>query len=562
MKTMWTLLKKDLILDFGILFQWKNAFWDAQVRRKLLRLLALLLMGVIYVGYFIFIFLKQFDVFFEVGLAEVFLAVGYLGLLMFIIVFELAPIISRLYFNNDIKILLRLPLSHRTIFQSKILKLSWDALFFSLFLTFPVVWKYGTTLGKGIGFYVKAVIGVFPLSLITISVMTFVIVFLMAYINRFEKAKTFLQFLGMLLLLALSLGLQIIIRKVAAVGSVSTIAELTSGLLERMYLGFPYLKLLMKSLTTNGIESVLYLIALLFISFILFLSVSTVGSKCMVQGVLSNQMSSTKKRKLNVSKDYQMRSVSFELALKEIREIFKVPMYFFNIGIFGVLFPVLLFLGPMLNGGMSISDLSEGGNGFLRLFHGIPAQFGIGLFFGMVVFTFMMAMGQSAVSSISREGKKIWQLQCLPIETKDVIHGKLLSSFFFQVLSVIPTVVLITVLLRLPMVTVLGILTAIFPVAFFLSNIGLLLDSMFPRLNWEHPQQAVKNTTSTMIMSIGSAVYFVALLTSGLKLFQKGWVTVDNYWIWLLTFVVFQIVLGWSVYYCNRKFLGERLKNF
>ncbi len=65
MKTMWTLLKKDLILDFGILFQWKNAFWDAQVRRKILRLLALLLLGVIYVGYFIFVFLKQFDVFLE-----------------------------------------------------------------------------------------------------------------------------------------------------------------------------------------------------------------------------------------------------------------------------------------------------------------------------------------------------------------------------------------------------------------------------------------------------------------------------------------------------------------
>ncbi len=562
MKTLWTLLKKDLILDFGVLFQWKNMFWNSEVRRKIVRLLALILMGVIYAGYFIFVFLSQFDIFFDIGLADVFLAVGYLGLLMFIIIFELAPIISRLYFSNDIKILLRLPLSHRIIFQSKILKLSWDALFFSLFLTLPVVWKYGIKLGMGIGFYVKAVIGVFPLSLITISIMTFLVVFLMAYINRFEKAKTVLQFCGMLMILTLSLGLQIIIRKTTAVGSVSTIAELTSKLLDRMYLGFPYLKLLMKSLTTKGVESVLYLIALFSISFVLFLTISMAGSRWMVRGVLCNQVSSTKKRKLNISKDYRMRSVPFELALREIREIFKVPMYFFNIGIFGVLFPVLLLLGPMLNGGMSISEFSESTRDFLRMFHGIPERFGLGVLFGMVVFTFMMAMGQSAVSSISREGKKIWQLQSLPIELKDMVHSKLLSSFFFQVLSVLPTIVLLTMLLRLPMATVLGILAAIFPVAFFLSNLGLLLDSMFPRLNWEHPQQAVKNTTSTMIVSISSVIYFVALLTSGSKLIQKGWLTLDNYWIWMVAFFLLQVIIGLSLYYCNRKFLGGRLKTF
>lgn len=562
MKTLWTLLKKDLILDFGILFQWKNMFWNSEVRRKIVRLLALILMGVIYAGYFIFVFLSQFDIFFEIGLADVFLAVGYLGLLMFIIIFELAPIISRLYFGNDIKILLRLPLSHRIIFQSKILKLSWDALFFSLFLTFPVVWKYGMKLEMGIGFYVKAVVGVFPLSLITISVMTCLVVLLMAYINRFEKAKTVLQFCGMLMILALSLGLQIIIRKTTAVDSVSTIAELTSKLLDRMYLGFPYLKLLMKSLTTKGVESVLYLIALFSISLVLFLTVSMVGSRWMVRGVLCNQVSSTKKRTLNISKDYRMRSVPFELALREIREIFKVPMYFFNIGIFGVLFPVLLLLGPMLNGGMSISELSESARDFLWMFHGIPERFGLGVFIGMVVFTFMMAMGQSAVSSISREGKKIWQLQSLPIELKDMVHGKLLSSFFFQVLSVLPTIVLLTILLRLPMATVLGILAAIFPVAFFLSNLGLLLDSIFPRLNWEHPQQAVKNTTSTMIVSISSVIYFVALLTSGSKLIQKGWLTLDNYWIWMVAFFLLQVIIGWGLYYCNRKFLGGRLKTF
>lgn len=309
MKTLWTLLKKDLILDFGILFQWKNAFWDSQVRKKLLKLLALLTIGVFYAGFFIVIFLKQFDVFFTAGLADVFLAIGYLGLLFFILMFELAPIISRLYFNNDIKILLRLPLSHRVIFQSKILKLSWDALFFSLFLTFPVVWKYGVNLGMGLGFYLKAVFGVFPLSLITISIMTFVIVFFMAFINRFERAKTVLQFFGMLLLLILSLSLQIVIRKMTDLGSASSIAELTSNVLERMYLGFPYLKLLIKSLTGHGVESTLYLIVLFVLATCIFLLVSATGSKWMVRGVLANQVSSFKKRKLNVNKDYRNRSV-------------------------------------------------------------------------------------------------------------------------------------------------------------------------------------------------------------------------------------------------------------
>lgn len=562
MKTLWTLLKKDLILDFGILFQWKNAFWDSQVRKKLLKLLALLTIGVFYAGFFIVIFLKQFDVFFTAGLADVFLAIGYLGLLFFILMFELAPIISRLYFNNDIKILLRLPLSHRVIFQSKILKLSWDALFFSLFLTFPVVWKYGVNLGMGLGFYLKAVFGVFPLSLITISIMTFVIVFFMAFINRFERAKTVLQFFGMLLLLILSLSLQIVIRKMTDLGSASSIAELTSNVLERMYLGFPYLKLLIKSLTGHGVESILYLIVLFVLATCIFLLVSATGSKWMVRGVLANQVSSFKKRKLNVNKDYRNRSVFFELALREIREIFKVPMYFFNIGIFGILFPVLLLLGPMLNGGMSIDDLSKTGQGFLMLFPNAIDQFSVGMFSGLLIFSFMMAMGQSAVSSISREGKKIWQLQSLPINTEDIIHGKLLSSFFFQVFSVIPTILAAIFFLRLSIFTVAGLLTAIFPVAFFLSNLGLLLDSAFPRLNWEHPQQAVKNTTSTMIMSIASALYLVTLLTSGFKLLQRNWLTLDNYQLWLLVLIAVQTIMGAGIYCFHRKSFGKRLKLF
>lgn len=562
MKTLWTLLKKDWILDFGILFQWKNAFWDPQIRKKLLKLFALLSIGIVYAGFFIVTFLNQFDIFFSAGLADVFLAIGYLALLMFILVFELAPIVSRLYFNNDIKILLRLPLSHRMIFQSKIIKLSWDALFFALFLTFPMVWKYGINLRMGLDFYLKAIFGVLPLSFITISIMTFVVVFFMAFVNRFERAKTGLQFFGMMLLLFLSLLLQVLIRKMTDMGGSDSIAVLTSNVPERMYLGFPHLKLLMKSLTTQGLESVFYLAVLFVLAFFVFILVSSAGSKWMVRGVLANQISSAKKRKLNMQRDYRCRSVSFELALREIREIFKVPMYFFNIGIFGVIFPILLLMGPMLNDGLSLSELTKAGESIFLLFPSPLDQFSVGIFSGLLFYTFMMAMGQSAVSSISREGKRIWQLQSLPIDTKPIIHGKLLSSFIFQVLSVTPTILVAAFCLKPSIFVVAGLFAAIFPVAFFLSNLGLLLDSLFPRLNWEHPQQAVKNTTSTMIMSIASAIYLVALLTSGFKLIQRNRLTPDNYQLWLIAMIAVQSILGSGIYYFNRKLFGERLKSF
>ena len=120
--------------------------------------------------------------------------------------FSVVKIISALYFSNDFKIMQRLPFSERSVLAGRVLSLTFSSMLLSLLLpVFFSVW-HGILTGKDALFYVNAVVGSTAIVLFITSFVTLLIVLLMRFINRIPNLRAAFQLIGMILVLAVSVG--------------------------------------------------------------------------------------------------------------------------------------------------------------------------------------------------------------------------------------------------------------------------------------------------------------------------------------------------------------------
>ena len=115
-------------------------------------------------------------------------------------------------------------------------------------------------------------------------------------------------------------------------------------------------------------------------------------------------------------------------------------------------------------------------------------------FFGSVTFT--------TPSSVSIEGRRIWLSKSLPIETKDILHSKILVSLLiFQPLSVVCCIILSIVsscgilpcLLLIVSTSLFQLLTTL---------VGLIFGLIYARLDWTNEAQVIKNGFAVILSMV------------------------------------------------------------
>lgn len=132
--------------------------------------------------------------------------------------------------------------------------------------------------------------------------------------------------------------------------------------------------------------------------------------------------------------------------------------------------------------------------------------------------------------SISMEGKNFWLLQTLPVKTKDVINAKVLSALtiaspFYLV------VVIFSCLILAPDIK--GCIFAIVTPALYLvfnAIVGILINMMFPLIEWENEVRVVKQSAATfvaMIVGILSGLIPIGLV-----------IVLGNLWSYIISLVV------------------------
>ena len=133
------------------------------------------------------------------------------------------------------------------------------------------------------------------------------------------------------------------------------------------------------------------------------------------------------------------------------------------------------------------------------------------------------ALTFASCSSISLEGKNLWILKTMPINTRQMFLGKVILNILLVTPFIIIGSIVLWLTLGLSVWQFLLILIMPISINVFISFIGLLINLIYPKLDWESENAAVKQSMATMITTlIGMAVVIVPVigiviaLTSGL----------------------------------------------
>lgn len=518
MRTLKYLLLKDMgLYGFNIFASLR----DRKRRSKLLVALVAIVVLAVYSILFTKVFLGSFDTFKSLGMADSFLMAGYFVYLILLLFMSGTIIISKIYFSNDITTLLPLPIKSQTLMISNVAISSIMGIVYSLFYTVPVILKYGSGMNQGIEYYIFAFISLVTMTVITNSLVAFVIVLVMSYVNKFASAKKILQFFGMLLTIVFSLGINFMIQKFMTENggfNQNMFINATNGLVEQMYSIFPPLRIVNLSLTSPTItEKIFYLLLQIVLTIAIVFISANVGSKLMIKGILLNKVVAVKKKKGKSIKLGQ-KSTFASLISKEFNTIFRNPSYAFNTLGVGLILPLALmipFLARNDAGNINFSEIKMYLDMFMEETVGeIPIYFALGLLLSL----FFTATACAATTSITREGNRIWLMQSLPIKAKEQISARIVSSMILSFLTVLPTFLLIAFFLKFGIKFFLVAMVANLVASFFISSVGLFVDILRPKLDWRTPQEAMKQNLNVFILTIINFMIIGGLIYLGLKL--------------------------------------------
>ena len=193
------------------------------------------------------------------------------------------------------------------------------------------------------------------------------------------------------------------------------------------------------------------------------------------------------------SRAYQekpLRASSLNAALlkKEFRRYLSNSSYFMNSSIGSILL-LLSFVLMLWN-----YDKLQNGIAQLQMFDDtIPFVIGI------IVICIMIGINTISASSISVEGKNLWLMRSLPVSEGAFINSKILLHLIITVIPQLMCSVVLAVLVR--RVSVQSILVLVVPLLFavFTAELGMMLNIMFPKLDWVSESNAVRRNTSTRL---------------------------------------------------------------
>lgn len=549
--------------DLGFYSDFKAIMKNKKARNKFFAKIFLYVLGIFYVVLFMTYMLGSFDIFKSQGKETQFLMMGFSPFIMMTIFFVTPFIISKIYFSNEMKILLRLPIKHEDLLLSRIIYLIGSALTFSVVITIPVLIKYGIGMNKGVLFYLGGLLSIILLSVITVDILSIFVIFIMKYINRSTRLKSILKYISYVLFFVLFIGFQLIIQSDSFIEGGNEIIGKAGNYSGSLANYLPHLKMVQIALTTNSIVvSLLYMLGLIVLSVLLTYILIKLFSNMMIEGVLSANTIQNKKIK---TKDVT-RSTLMEIAIKDFKNIIKNGMYAINKLFFGlimIIFMVVPVIMQISKEGVSISDILDkiymGYDMIINIFYSpVMAIISLSILITIVVTTFIASGSEITSTTFSREGKNLWMMKIFPIKTDDQLLGRILASTVIIMIASAPILLIMLFMIRFQLLSVITVLITNIVVAMSMSSITLIIGILFVKADWDNPQEAIKGFQGMIVLVIAILLLFLMVFIPSQYIDFEN---ISNNILYIPFAQLFaMIILGLISYYINRKLYEKRVR--
>lgn len=443
-----------------------------------------------------------------------------LGTMMFlacilIFIFSIFMIPSIFYFSSDNDILLSLPLKPEQIIGSKFTTCLLYEYLFSLGVLLPTYAAYLHFDGFSLSLLFFGLLVVFLMPIYPLVLSTIFTMILMRFVPFFKNRDRFNMISGILLLI-IAFGFSFASN---SMNSTATEADMMSmllagnnSMLDLFMKLFPMIPYFARAIIDGNILDFLIGMGICLAALLVFL---TLGKFLYFKGAIGNGESSSSHKRMN---EQQLRKATkqgnkiWTYAKKDLKLLFRTPVFFLNCISTVFIFPIILIVFPLLSGSSDIQgfDLSLLISMIDHIDHFIAyvimAGLGIGLMFGMI--------NMISATAISREGSHYTVMKYLPMSYRDQIHAKSLCGILMGILTIIMTIVPMIFLLPFPPLYYLVFFVSACITTVLANELCILVDLAKPKLVWEQEAAAVKQNLGAFVSMMGGmalCVLFIGL---------------------------------------------------
>lgn len=459
----------------------------------------------------LFLFYMMFDTSIQalsiLHLESTVLYLGFFIISILIFLFSIFLIPSIFYFSKDLDTLLILPLPPQTILAGKFTTCILYEYAFTIIVSIPLLSAYVSNLHPSIFFYLIALVILVLLPIYPLVLSSVLTMLMMRFVPFFKNRDRF-NIIGGFFVIVLAMAFSYFMNSPMMMDEQSNLFTtiLTDPDSLVLKLGtwlFPAISFASHALSNTNILHLLVFIAISILSFLIFL---LLGKFLYFKGAIGfSETTSTRKRftSSEMEKLNKQQGKTFAYTKKELKLLFRTPVYFINCISPVILFPILYIIFYFSSSSqISLSILQQLDMSFIKPY--LPViGIGIGFLFSNI--------NCISSTSISREGQNVAFMKYIPVSLKEQIQGKVNSGILISFLTALCSILPLFFIFPLHVMDMLIVIVCSLPSLLFGNYLGILLDMAHPKLVWEQEAAAVKQNFTAMIPMFGGMLILAPL---------------------------------------------------
>ncbi len=388
-----------------------------------------------------------------------------------------------LFSVKDYDILISLPISKTAIVISRFITMYVQNILISLIILIPGIGTYVYYEKPEFSFYIICLISILFLPLLPLTAASIIGSFITALSSRTKHKNIVETVLIFCIFFGVFYAESILSDKSREMtpAMMGDLASLFHDKIKQVYLPAGWF-----SEAING--NIFSLVLLIFLPILIF-SVFAIITGKFFQSICSaiNAVSAKNNYKMGVLKKA---SSTKALLKREMKRYFSSSIYVTN-----------TLIGYILSAIMSVAILVVGKETILAKMGLEMWTNQVDIFFPFLI-SLMFVIMPTTTSSISMEGKNLWQIKVLPVKSTDIYNSKI----FLNLIIAAPFYIIcvISLLLAVKPTGLTLLFMVILPLCYiiFTAILGITLNLHFPNFNWENEAIPVKQSMSTFLSMI------------------------------------------------------------
>ena len=443
---------------------------------------------------------------------------------LFILFSNIFKIKNILFDFKDYDLLMSLPISRNMVITSKIVYLYIINLLYTLIIMIPGYIAYISFINlpnDGLFFLLLFTIPIIPI-LLSIS-----IGIILSWLTSFFKNKNIGSYVVYLLLIFIVFSISFMTNEMNEID----LANKSIDMVNNFSHYYPFATLFVNLLSDfNLISMLIYFIlpiVLMFI-FIIFINKGYISlrTRLLKENVRSNYE----------IKEYKNNSPLKSLYYKELKKYFSNSLYVMNTA-FGCIILVFIIISILLFNDSIINRFSK----IIEMNNIVKSNI-------FLVLSMLCVLSSTTNSSISLEGKSLWIPKMLPVSVDSIFLSKIMVNLTILIPTIIVGATFFGTYMHLPIFTFIFLYLMPLAYALFSSLGGLLLNLMFPKLDFDNEIRVIKQSLSVFLSILIGII--VVVIPFKLMEINIGSIIVITSVVFLIDIIIF-IVLH---FYGNKKF--------